>query len=170
MSELPPPSLSPRTAEDAAPDNVVLARAASKDLSAITDAEAKAAAAQDQTLRAGRAGKYSPSRRPRWSRPRNFAVELLCGRTCCPWRTACCSLVPSRTPMPRVCWRASRPRCGLLEKSFESAGLQVVDPTGQPFNPEHHGGQGDAGPTAKYRPIRSSAGTWPAAAWSFGPS
>ncbi len=26
----------------------------------------------------------------------------------------------------------------LLEKAFESAGLQALDPTGQPFNPEHH--------------------------------
>ena len=41
-------------------------------------------------------------------------------------------------PMPPGSSKAWRRRCGCCDKAFERAGVTVVDPQGQPFNPELH--------------------------------
>ena len=43
-----------------------------------------------------------------------------------------------RAAPARHCWKALRRPCGQLQKAFEKAGIKIIDPAGQPFDPAWH--------------------------------
>ncbi len=141
MSELPPvqPDLSNHLGGDAAPDNVVPFPGSLEDLTArLAAAEAKAAAAQDQTLRAVAEQENIRRRAARAvEQARNFAVERFV-KELLPVADSLLLAGAQQNADARSLLEGQQATLRLLEKAFEAAGLQALDPAGQPFNPEHH--------------------------------
>jgi molecular chaperone GrpE len=141
MSELPPvqPESPANPAGEAAPDNVVPVPGSIEDLAArLAAAEARAAAAQDQTLRAVAEQENIRRRAAREvEQARNCAVERFV-KELLPVSDSLLLAGAQQNADARSLLEGQQATLRLLEKAFESAGLQPVDPTGQPFNPEHH--------------------------------
>lgn len=141
MSELPPvqPEFPANQEGEAAPDNVVPFPGSLEDLAArLAAAETRAAAAQDQTLRAVAEQENIRRRAAREvEQARNFAVERFV-KELLPVSDSLLLAGAQQNADARSLLEGQQATLRLLEKAFESAGLQSVDPTGQPFNPEHH--------------------------------
>ena len=64
----------------------------------------------------------------------------------------------------RRCWRAPRRPCGELQRAFDKAGIKIIDPKGQPFDPElarGHGGAGKRRSAAEHGAGGDSEGLFP---------
>lgn len=141
MSDTPAnPADTPQSPEGtAAPDNVVPFPGSAEELAArLEAAEARALAAQDQTLRAVAEQENIRRRAARdVEQARNFAVERFV-KELLPVADSLLLAGAQQNADAKSLLEGQQATLRLLEKAFETAGLTVVDPAGATFNPEHH--------------------------------
>ena len=100
--------------------------------------EARNAALQDQALRATAEQENIRRRAARdVEQARQFAVERFV-RDLLPVADSLALAGAQANADAKSLLEGQQATLRLLDKAFETAGLAVVDPAGQPFNPEHH--------------------------------